>query len=446
MSRCEWCHELCASNGGEREPPGPGLRGPWCTRCVTEYHAWPADDRKFPSGLLPGCQDAESGNTRLLFGYERGWCHFQGNADPGDRDNVMVACREAAEETCFAIGAPRSLKVNYFDTGNAKPMFGGAWLIDMGILSLAEQQAIVDLHHANLHGALWRKPTKCESEMSKLQWVEAQEVLAAIEASGGKNISVPSLGSSFRAWTVRYYPSMAERKTFREFCLRKGESQPAHCGYKSPPCESVAGDVKVDVQQILNSAKNHGDDLDVWSSILKVLDNAPDFLNDRGGRSFGLLHHAAYWGQVAAVQSLVQKNADVDFRAKDGKTAAEIAAAKGHAEVASFLGKAKSIKEEELRALEILLDTARDNGGSADTWETIFTHLQRAPGLVNKRNGRSFGFLHHAAYWGQQEPARRLLADFHADNKMTSKDKLTPAQVARSHGEHELAALIEGWS
>jgi 8-oxo-dGTP pyrophosphatase MutT (NUDIX family) len=297
---------------------------------------------------LPGCQDAESGKTRLLFGYEGRWCHFQGKADPGDRDNVMVACREAAEETCFAIGAPRSLKVNYFDAGNAKSMFGGAWLIDMGILDEAEQQAIVDRHHANLHGALWRKPTRCESEMSKLQWVEAEEVLAAIEAyrPGEKSISVPSLGGRFRSWTVEFYVPMAKRQWFKEYCLRKGEPQPRHDG---KPTASEATMVKVS-------------------------------------------------------------------------------------------------REDEVKVLEKMLQAAKYKGGNDETWEAIFSHLQKAPSLVNSRNGRSYGLLHHAAYWGQQDATLRLLAELHADSTMISKDGQTPAQVARSYGENDLAALIEGWS
>merc|ERR1712039_5365 len=151
-----------------------------------------------------------------------------GNDDDADRDNKMVACREAAEETCYALGAPRSLKVKYFDTGNAKQVFGGAWLIDMGRLSPEQQQQILDLHQRNKHGGFWRELTKCEREMEQLKWVDAREVLDTLDAADrNTHAIVPSLGSRFRRWTKAKwaYPAMAQNNDFRRFCLRKDKKR-----------------------------------------------------------------------------------------------------------------------------------------------------------------------------------------------------------------------------
>jgi len=247
--------------------------------------------------------------------------------------------------------------VKHFDTGKAKAMFGGAWLIDMGILSAAEQQAIVDLHYANTHGALWRKPSRCECEMSKLQWVDARDVLAAIEAHKGENaITVGALSSRFRSWTTEFYVSMAKRSAFREFCLRKGE----------PHCVDVC--------------------------------------------------------RAGAAPATIGKK---------GKIAAGTAGTKSS--VAT---------QEDVKLLDSLLQSAKYDGEVAETWATIFRHLKKQPKLVNKRNGRSFTFLHHAAYWDHSDAVRVLISDFKADSQILSADGETPAQVAESMGSDRLAALI----
>lgn len=222
-AHCEWCHEICVFNGGQCPAPGKGQKGNWCSRCVAEYKAWPPSKHTGPSGLLVGCTDADSGKALLLFGLERSgkWSHFNGNDDEGDRDNVMVACRETAEESCYALGAPRYLKTNFFDAGKVTAMFGGAWLADMGVLSSEEQEKILQAHHANRNGTLWRNPKRCELEMTRLQWCEAHEFLTAVENCRGKDVvSVSSLGAPFRSWTTRYYVHMSKKSVFREFCLK----------------------------------------------------------------------------------------------------------------------------------------------------------------------------------------------------------------------------------
>eukprot|EP00746_Dinoflagellata_sp_MGD_P002006 gnl/MRDRNA2_/MRDRNA2_103853_c0_seq1.p1 gnl/MRDRNA2_/MRDRNA2_103853_c0~~gnl/MRDRNA2_/MRDRNA2_103853_c0_seq1.p1 ORF type:complete len:481 (-),score=78.65 gnl/MRDRNA2_/MRDRNA2_103853_c0_seq1:121-1563(-) len=226
-ARCEWCHGVCTLNGGQFPAPGKGQQGSWCSRCVAEYRAWHVAKHTCPSGLLIGCTDAISGKTLLLFGLERSgkWCHFNGNNDPGDCDNVMVACRETAEETCYALGAPRYLKEIFFDAGKVTPVFGGAWLADMGVLNTAEQDEVLRAHRSNKNGALWRQPKRCELEMTRLQWCEAREFLNAVDhlppmCCKKGSLTIPSLGSRFRRWTIKYYVGMSKTRSFREFCLK----------------------------------------------------------------------------------------------------------------------------------------------------------------------------------------------------------------------------------
>lgn len=248
----------------------------------------------------------------------------QGNADASDRDNIMVACREAAEETGFALGPPRHLKVTLFDGGRATRVFRGCWLVDLGPLSAEARDGVVRRHVANtVGGAFWRRLHHCEMEMEQLRWVPAEEVLAAFARHRRSNgILVPSLGSPFRSWTTPYYQSLVQHSGFRAFCERGA---------------GAAGALEL-LEPLLHAAKHRGNEDAIWLDIFERLSACPELVNSRGGRSYTLLHHAAFWGQLHAVQRLVGGfGADVHACSGDGRTPAEVAAQRGHKVVMIFL-------------------------------------------------------------------------------------------------------------
>jgi len=407
------------------------MEGDWCQRCTTEYNAWPQVDNKCPSGLLLGCIDADSGRPLLLFGREKSgfWCHPHGNADSGDRDNVMAACREAAEETCFGLGPPRHLKTTYFDTGKASLVINsGAWLIEMGTLSGAAQMAIVARYKANLNGALWRKPRPSEVEMTELRWCDAREFLEAVKAhsSNDQGIQSPSLDSQFRRWLTRYYKILADNADFLAFCSGEGAAL-------------SEADAEL-LDKLLTKAKNQGSRAAVWDEILDKLSESPSLARRRRTRSYAFLHHAAYWGQVKAVQRLVSDfHVDVQLRSKDGETAAKVAAGRGHGEVEAYLS---SKGHPQAQLVGTLLTVAKLHGRDACAWNEIFTHLSSSSSLVNQRNGRSYSFLHHAAYWGQLQVAQRLVNDYHADLSLKSNEGKTAADIAAENSHDKLAKFL----
>ena len=100
--KCAWCHIS----------PGtiiihPTLQEPnqrFCENCHHDYLKM-RPSLKCPSGIIPCCRLKDSGEKYFLFGLENsGWCHLQGRDDPSDKSIEMTACREGAEESCYAIG------------------------------------------------------------------------------------------------------------------------------------------------------------------------------------------------------------------------------------------------------------------------------------------------------------------------------------------------------
>jgi len=133
----------------------------------------------------------------------------------------MVACRAAAEKTCYALGPPKKLKETYFDAGKvSQPGRWGAYLLDMGVLTCQERQDIVAQHKENLQGATL---VKAEDALLELRWCEASPLLDAIDGHrDDRAISV--FGMRFRRRLTPYYKLMAADPGFRHLCLRRLES------------------------------------------------------------------------------------------------------------------------------------------------------------------------------------------------------------------------------
>jgi ankyrin repeat protein len=100
-------------------------------------------------------------------------------------------------------------------------------------------------------------------------------------------------------------------------------------------------------QRVVDAIVAAGPDLDVFDlaalghdhglEILLGLDPASAMA--RSGDGFTALHLAAFFGRAEAVRLLVAAGADVDARTEGGATAAELAAARGHDELARGLSR-----------------------------------------------------------------------------------------------------------
>jgi len=281
-------------------------------------------------------------------------------------------------------------------------------------------------------------PHHCETEMAELRWCDAQEFLAALDGyGGGEAITLPSLGAPFRRWTTKYYLGLTRSIPFRAFCLQK-ELTGLAAGDVATGGAAGDADGKL-LQELLGTAKASGSQPAAWQQIFARLSRSPGIASQRAGRSFSLLHHAAFWGQSDAAARLVSDfQADVLLRSRDGETAADVAARRGHADSAEFLRSAVQAAQQ----ADLLLSLAKRQGAQADAWEQIFAHLSESPFLVDQRSGRSYGLLHHAAHWGQLPAARRLLNDYHANARLRTRDGLTAAEIAVNQSHPALAQYL----
>jgi len=98
------------------------------------------------------------------------------------------------------------------------------------------------------------------------------------------------------------------------------------------------------LHQLLSEARDAGKSAEAWTSIYDQLDQHPGLAcaPTPPTRKYGLLHHAAYWGNLEAVQTLVRKYyVSPMLRTKDGESASEIAWKQGHEAVANVLRRAE---------------------------------------------------------------------------------------------------------
>lgn len=95
------------------------------------------------------------------------------------------------------------------------------------------------------------------------------------------------------------------------------------------------------------------------------------------------------------------------------------------------------LSEAEVQLLNGLLDLAKHQGGSGDTWDSIFAKLAGASEqLAKMRMWRTYNLLEHAAYWGQLVAVRRLVRQF----KLRQEDG--GQEAAKKHGKQEVLAYF----
>lgn len=199
---------------------------------------------------------------------------------------------------------------------------------------------------------------------------------------------------------------------------------------------------------ILHRAEQSGNDNKTWDVCFEALTaqlvDDCNRVNATGGQDFALLHHAAAHGNSEACTTLLSRFcADPCIRTGSaGKTAVELATERGHKELASRLWKSQDECEQ---TLHMLLDAVKTHGGESSSWIMIYDFLQ-ARCAANQRLTRSFGFLHHAAYWGNRGACLQLMEKFGADPTILSGNKQTPEQIAAAGGHTEVAALLRSWA
>jgi len=198
--------------------------GHWCKWCDKRWHSEKHDKHTWACGLIVGCRDTLSGEGYLLFGFEgwkQKWCNFHGNAEPDDSSNKMVAIREGCEELCYALGSPRHIQKTFFDTGNYIKLTNNAYFVNLGKLTQAERQEVINAFKANRYkGKIFRGHVRrCEQEMKKLTWCKAKDFARAVRE---ETFVVPSLGpEGFRNWTHGCYPWYFKNHDFRAFCEKR---------------------------------------------------------------------------------------------------------------------------------------------------------------------------------------------------------------------------------
>ena len=206
--KCSWCH----ISPGEviihetlREK-----HQRFCKYCHTDYLQL-RETIKSPSGVIPCCILKNTNDKYFLFGLEKsGWCHLQGNDDLSDVCREMTACREGAEESCYAIGTPQYLMNEYFKKKKySEPGGWGAYVLDFGEMSLKSMNHIIEKHKENLIKikSLDREPTKCEKEMLELKWCSYKDFKASVTNCYDKNNLIINGfdNRKFRPWCLRYY-------------------------------------------------------------------------------------------------------------------------------------------------------------------------------------------------------------------------------------------------
>ena len=159
-------------------------------------------------------------------------------------------------------------------------------------------------------------------------------------------------------------------------------------------------------------------------------------------REFGLVHHAAYWGQVPVLERLLRARADVLQLTRSNQTALDVAQKKNREEAVAFLRDRirpdAAAEQMALRKAHEALDLAKEG-----RWPELYEMLQADGRLATLRPPeRNYGLLHHAAFRGDLEPLQRLVA-LKAELGSPSKGGQSVLRVALDQGHWHAAQYLE---
>ena len=99
-----------------------------------------------------------------------------------------------------------------------------------------------------------------------------------------------------------------------------------------------------------------------------------------------------------------------------------------------------------MRELQGLIERAYETAKSGQ-WDRLLLEWENSDVLANRcsrytKPGSSWGFLHQAAYFGNEQACRALISRG-ASTEALTHDSRTPADVAEQRGHHEIAVLLQ---
>jgi ankyrin repeat protein len=171
---------------------------------------------------------------------------------------------------------------------------------------------------------------------------------------------------------------------------------------------------------------------------LKIsLDENPGLINSADTNGFTLLHHAAYSGNMDAVQFLVGKGADMNVRATAcAWTPLFLASHMGHREIVTwFIENGAYAVGKDAKGRSLLHIAAQ--GGNKEIVELLLQQGAR----IGTEDAAGMTPLHMAALHGQQDTASFLIAKG-ADTKTKDSAGQIPFHLAAFCGNKNLAALL----
>lgn len=229
---------------------------------------------------------------------------------------------------------------------------------------------------------------------------------------------------------------------------------------EKPEATALLPDLQKIAHQLIDFARDGR-----WAELYKVLDGLPDAMNVRPSvREFGVLHQAAFHGELEVVSTLVKKyGADPTLSTQSGKLAVEIAKEQGHVDIAEFLVPCKTppgptslapasgaagpsssctpipaLTPDIAAASHKLIDLAK-----AGSWEDLYKTLDARPDLVNVRpEVRDYSTLHQAAFSGQAEAVATLIDKYGADPAQGTKFGKSAREIAEEHGHSAVVDVL----
>ena len=155
------------------------------------------------------------------------------------------------------------------------------------------------------------------------------------------------------------------------------------------------------------------------------------------------LHHAALRGKGDVVKTLLDQGADVNAGGRFCRTALHAACQKGHVSCIHKLiavGAQIEAKDSAREATPLILAAQCNHPDSVK----ILVDVYKASINVTDKFGRTA--LHHAAFNGSTDVVRVLVSNPQCDFTIRSRRGDTAAEVARTVGHSEIAALIDDTS
>jgi len=203
-----------------------------------------------------------------------------------------------------------------------------------------------------------------------------------------------------------------------------------------------AGDVEAHNNLLLANAGNINQDLLAAAAagnnakVAQLLRQGAD-LNARAKDGRTALMHAAYSGHTALAKALINAGADVNAKARDGATALMHAAGHGHTESAKTLIDAGAkVNTKSNKGMAALMYAARE--GHTESAQTLID----AGADMNAKDKVGFTALMFAAEFSHTEVVKALL-DAGTDVNAKDKDGGTALKFADSRGYTEIVEILK---